>query len=196
MIAVTTFIDTAVQELIITAEREDSYQAFYMADSGINCMAYYGLGRDRAFQMRSDPETYYCDIDSEGQEFKFESGWSDHEENYTIYNEAEDSCYYDEENSEPDEEKWEPVFGLGLEEDKNQDPDNPDAVVIRSEYSEACAKVSVRVEPRVHFEDDENENVVRVRCRTEAVSRGASRCDEDGNPEEGAVERTRIRRLE
>lgn len=210
MIALATFVDTAIREIIISAEREDSHKAFYMAEAGINCVTHHHRSRNFAFSMRSPEQTYFCGqkiiysgsgghID-ETIDFTFKAGWQDKKEDYDLTDENRDECYYDAEASSAD--LLLPIAGIGLEqEDYFTDQDlqdhflaQPEPLIIRSQDSEACARVSVEVLPRPQFDSDGDRTVVY--CQIQAVSRGFNKCDEDGQPVEGSVERTRIMGLD
>ncbi len=188
LVATSVFLDFALDEMIISADREESEMAWYMSEAGIECAIYYGNRPFRAFHMRSEENTYYCRTDAGPVSFK--AGWQEgsYEAGNTL-NYEDDQCYWDDDrilitglmspgDYDHDSEKYR-VFG------------EKEPIIIRSEASDACARVTVVVESRKRGSPGEE----MVRCAVTIRSVGASKCDADGYPAEGAVERIRIQTM-
>ncbi|MFP4616907.1 MAG: hypothetical protein ACLFNR_01980 [Candidatus Paceibacterota bacterium] len=182
LIATSIFLDVALEELFLSADREESDIALYMAEAGVECAVYHQR-KYGSFNSLSDPETYWCDPNS-----SFEAGWSDADDpdipdiQNTDYPDNS-SCFYGEDPT--------PIFGLGLDPNNYTSSDvklisSNDPIVIHNDKNDSCARVFVEVRPR------KRESLERVFCEISIRSEGASECDSDGNPVEGAVERTRI----
>lgn len=188
LIATSVFLDTAFDEMIISVDREESELAWYMSEAGIECANYYNNRPFRAFYMRNSEETFHCRTGVGGVSFK--GGWFDESyEAENVLNNDEDECYWDNERIL--------VTGLMSPGDYEYDPEKykvfgeKDPFVIRSEDSEACARVTVEVVSEKMGPAGEE----MVRCAVIIKSVGASECDADGYPAEGAVERIRIRSM-
>lgn len=181
LIATSIFLETALEELFLSADREESDRALYMAEAGVEC-ALYHQREYNAFITLNDPDTYSCNSSVD-----FDAGWSDYTDpDLSIENPGDDSCFWGEDPT--------PIFGLGLD-PSDYDGVNKklygveDAIVLKSEDSDACSRVTVEVEPV------KNDSLNLILCRITIRSEGASECDSDGNPLDGAVERTRVERV-
>ena len=185
LVSTSVFLESALEELFITAERENSEMAWYMAETGIGCAEYHH-NENRAFFMRTLESEYRC---KEGSGDTFSAGWRDEfsEEN-ALLNSTLDTCYWDSDrilvtglmdpdNHEYDNEEYE-IFGL-------REP-----IVLWSEDGEACARVTAAVvSERISMGDEGSISVCNIQLR----SVGADRCNSDGFPATGAVERVRIK---
>ncbi len=186
LIATSTFLESALGELFLSADREDSDTALYMAESGIECVLYH-QNKYEAMKTLNEQNEYRCD-----EETVFQLGWGGNDYSASgvfINNEEGDSCMWREEGSPL------PVFGVGLNHAdydgiEKRLIDTYDAIVLKSQGSDACAMVTIEIEPLKDLD------LNMIMCDVHIRSRGASECDDDGFPIAGAVERTRVESME
>ncbi len=204
LIATSIFLESALEEIILSADREDSDLALYAAESGVECMLYHHYTQEegRAFYMKTEPRDYSCG----GGSGTFTAGWgtSSNDSTYESGQESEsDNCYLEDEDGETGTA---PVFGIGIDpsnygSDIDMANHESDPSLIENIESDACASVTVEVRPRLRvrsfFDEDIGEEVeeTQVHCAISIRSVGASECDADGNPTPEAVERTRVENI-
>lgn len=181
LIATSMFLETALEESFISSDRKESDMALYMAESGINCARYHqDNGNWAAFNTAvTDQRIFSC-----GGGVTFTAGWNTSENQNNYSPGPNDKCFFSE-----DEDL---IFGLGLETGDYSGNellvDSKPAIVIESDDSDACARVTVEIKSkRVDYGSG-----TFGACEIKIKSVGASECDSNGFPKPGSVERTLI----
>lgn len=181
--ATSIFLETALEELFISKDRSKSDRAFYMAEAGIECAIHNHI-KNRVFNMRKERRTYHCNDNVE-----FEAGWKDDEFESSYSPGSLDGCYWDENEiiftGLLDHNPYENNEGYKILGDDLIEP-----FVIWDDNDEACTRVFVKVESVKRSLGGVIGDIVS--CDVSVTSVGASKCESDGSPAEGSVERTRI----
>lgn len=169
LIATSIFLETALEELYLTSDRYESSVADYMSESGISCLNNLQTQHD-LFLGLSDEDSYSCGDNL----VEVEGGWKDE----FVDPDDDHHCHWDNDKTV--------IVGFGLDEGEYDSEDydivaNDDPFFLELDaYDEACARLEV-----------EARSLSDGGCRVLMRSVGISRCDDDGEPKDGAVERTR-----